>query len=150
MRSFGRIAVMVVVSLLTLTICGGGYTDKNAFGFVGLLLVMFWGLPLIGLIALFHFLERRFGPYARYPIALIGLFPLLLVIYFRGQGDAIYMRAIVLSGLTWSAAWLATSHIFSRVPRNETTRDARPLLEEPSPMEKHNPRSEPSTRPDII
>jgi hypothetical protein len=117
MRSFSRIAVMVIVSLLTLTICGGGYTDRNAFGFVGLLLVMFWGLPLIGLITLFHFLDRRFGPYARYPIALIGLFPLLLVIYFGGQGDAIYMRAIVLSGLAWSAAWLATFHIFSRVAR---------------------------------
>jgi hypothetical protein len=85
MRSFSRIAVMVVVSLLTLTICGGGYTDRNAFAFVGLLLVMFWGLPLIGLITLLHFLDWRFGPYARYPIALIGLFPLLLVIYFRGQ-----------------------------------------------------------------
>jgi lipoprotein NlpI len=60
------------------------------------------------------------------------------------------MRVIVLSGLTWSAAWLATSHIFSRVPRNEITRDTGPLLEEPSPMEKHNPRSERSTRPDIF
>jgi hypothetical protein len=150
MRSFSRIAVMVVVSLLTLTICGGGYTDKNAFAFVGLLLVMFWGLPLVGLLALFHLLDWRFGSYARYPIALIGLFPLFLIIYFRGQGDAIYMRAIVLSGLTWSAAWLATSHIFSRVPRNEITSDTDPLLEEPSPMEKHNPRSERSTRPDIF
>jgi hypothetical protein len=103
---------MVIVSLVTLTICGGGYTDRNAFGFVGLLLVMFWGLPLIGFITLFHFLDRRLGPYARYPIASIGLFPLLLVIYFRGQGDVTYVRVIVLSGLAWSAAWLTTS-IFS-------------------------------------
>jgi hypothetical protein len=121
MRSFSRIAVMVVVSLLTLTICGGGYTDKNAFGFVGLLLVMFWGLPLIGLMVLFHFLDRRFGSSARYSIALIGLLPLLFVIYFKGQGDAAYMRAIVLSGLTWSAAWVASSHIFVRATRQETT-----------------------------
>ena len=67
-NSFGRIAVMVLVSLLTLTIGGGGYTDLNAFGFVAILLVMFWGLPLIVLITLFHFLDKRFGPYARYPI----------------------------------------------------------------------------------
>jgi hypothetical protein len=60
-RSFGRIAVMVLISLLTLTI-GGGYTDLNAFGFVGVLLVMFWGLPLIALMTLFHFLDKRFGP----------------------------------------------------------------------------------------
>jgi hypothetical protein len=53
MRSFARIAVMVVVSMLTLTICGGGYTDRNALGFVGLLLVAFWGLPVIGLITFF-------------------------------------------------------------------------------------------------
>jgi hypothetical protein len=59
---------MVLVSLLTLTIGGGGYTDLNAFGFVAILLVMFWGLPLIVLITLFHFLDKRFGPYARYPI----------------------------------------------------------------------------------
>ena len=92
-RSFGRIAVMVLVSLLTLTIGGGGYTNLNAFGFVGVLLIMFWGLPLIVLMTLFHFLDKRFGPYARYPIALIGLFPLLLVIYFGAQGDVIYMRS---------------------------------------------------------
>jgi hypothetical protein len=116
MRSLSRIAVMVVVSLLTLTICGGGYADRNAFEFVGLLLIMFWGLPLIGLMTLFHFLDRRFGCYARYPVALIGLFPLLLVIYFGGQGDAIFMRNIILSGLAWSAAWLATSHIFGKAP----------------------------------
>jgi hypothetical protein len=121
MRSFSRIAVMVVVSLLTLTICGGGYTDRNAFGFVGLLFVMFWGLPLIGLIALFHFLDKRFGPYARYPVALIGLLPLLLVAYFRGQGDPIFIRVIVLGGLTWSIAWLATSYILVRAPRKEIT-----------------------------
>ena len=54
---------------------------------------MFWGLPLIVLMTLFHFLDKRFGPYVRYPIALIGLFPLLLVIYFGAKGDVIYMRS---------------------------------------------------------
>jgi hypothetical protein len=107
---------MVAVSILTLIICGGGYTDRNSFEFVGLLLVMFWGLPLIGLITLFHFLDWRFGSYARYPIALLGLFPFLLIIYLGGQGNGIYMGNIVFSGLAWSAAWLATSHIFFRVP----------------------------------
>ena len=114
MSSFTRIAVMVVVSLLTLTIGGGGYTDRNAFGFVGILLIFFWGLPLVGLMTGFHFLDKRFGPYARFPIALIGLFPLLLVIYFGGKGDVNYMKVIVLSGLAWSAAWLATSYIFAK------------------------------------
>jgi hypothetical protein len=116
MRSLVRIAVMVVVSLLTLTACGGGYADKNDFEAVGLIVVLFAGLPVLALITLFHFLDSAFGPYARYPIAFIGLFPLLLVVYFGGKGDAIYMRNIVFSGLAWSAAWLATSYIFSRVP----------------------------------
>jgi hypothetical protein len=120
-RSFGRIAVMLVVSLLTLTIGGGGYTDLNAFGFVGVLLVIFWVLPLIGVTTLFHFLDRRFGPYARYPIALIGLFPVFLIIYLGGKGDSAYMRVIVLSGLAWSAAWLVTSRIFSGAPRKQIT-----------------------------
>jgi hypothetical protein len=122
MKSFGRIAVMVLVSLLTLTLGGGGYKDANAFAFVGVLLVMFWGLPLIGLMTLFHFVDKRFGSYARYPIAAIGLFPLLLIVYFGGKGDVIYMRYIVLSGLVWSAAWLATSHIFLGTQRTYMTK----------------------------
>ena len=121
MRSLIRITVMVVVSLLTLTVCGGGYAGKNAFEEMGLFAVLFGGLPVLGLITLFHFLDWAFGPYARYPVASIGLFPLLLVIYFKGEGEEIYMRVIVLSGLAWSAAWLATSHIFSRLPRKEIT-----------------------------
>jgi hypothetical protein len=44
---------------------------------------------------------------------------LLLVIFFGGQGDQIFIRVIILSGLTWSAAWLTTSHFFARVPRKE-------------------------------
>jgi hypothetical protein len=52
---------------------------------------------------------------------LIGLFPLLLVIYFGAQGDVIYMRVIVLSGLVWSVAWLETSRIFCSAPRKEIT-----------------------------
>ena len=110
---------MVVVSLLSLTFGLGGYTDRNGFELIGGLLVMFWGLPLIGLVTAFHFLDRRYGPYARCPIASIGLFPLLLVIFFGGQGDQIFIRVIILSGLTWSAAWLTTSHFFARVPRKE-------------------------------
>jgi hypothetical protein len=117
MKSFIRIAVMVVVSLLTLTICGGGYGDKNAFAEVGIFAVTFGGLPVLGLITLFHFLDRAFGSYARYPVALIGLFPLLLVVYLGG-GDPIYGRMIVFSGLVWSAAWPATSRIF-REPHKE-------------------------------
>jgi len=119
MRSLIRIAVMLVVSLLTLTLCGGGYASKHAFEEMGLYAVLFGGLPVLGLITLFHVLDRFFGPYARYPVALIGLFPLLLVIYFKGQGDETYMRVIILSGLAWSAAWLATSRILSRAPHKE-------------------------------
>jgi hypothetical protein len=118
MRSLIRIAVMVVVSLLTLTMAGGGYASKHAFEEMGLYAVLFGGLPVLGLITLFHVLDRFFGPYARYPVALIGLFPLLLYIYFGG-GDETYGRVIIPSGLAWSAAWLATSRISSRVPHKE-------------------------------
>jgi hypothetical protein len=31
------------------------------------------------------------------------------------------MRVMVLSGLTWSAAWLVTSWIFFRLPQKEAT-----------------------------
>ena len=112
MRSLIRIVVMVAVSLITITICSGGYTDKNAVVFVGSLAVVFWGLPLIGL-------ERTLGPYARYPIALIGLFPSFLVASLGGRGDPVFIRIIVFSGLAWSVAWLATSRIFSIVPHKE-------------------------------
>jgi hypothetical protein len=120
MRSFGRIVLMLVVSVVALTVCGGA-RNWNEFGFVGSLVVMFWGLPLLGFITLCHFLDKRFDGYARYPIALIGLFPLALVTYFKGQGDPRYINAIVLAGLAWSAAWLATSLIVYRAPRAELT-----------------------------
>ena len=120
MRSLIRIAVMVVVSLLTLTIGSGGYAGKHAFEELGIFAVVFGGLPVLGLITLFHFLDWAFGPYARYPVASIGLFPLLLIIYV-GQGDETFTKISVLSGLAWSAAWLATSHIISRLPRKEIT-----------------------------
>jgi len=145
MRSFGRIAAMVIVSLLALTLGFGGYTDRNAFGFVGLLLVMFWGIPLIGIITLFHFVERRFGPYMRYLIASIGLFPLLLVIYSRGRGDAIYMQIFMLPGLVWSAAWLTTSFLFL-----DRSHLVAPLSEEPSPITRHDPRSRRHNSPDLF
>ena len=90
--------------------------------------IMFWGLPLIVLMTLFHFLDKRFGPYVRYPIALIGLFPLLLVIYFGAKGDVIYMRVIILSSLAWSAAWLETSRIFCSAPRKEITEASGDLI----------------------
>jgi hypothetical protein len=125
MRSFSRIAVMIVVSLLTLTFCAGG-------GLVGFVLVtMLCGLPLIGLIVLFHSLDRRFGPYARYPIALIGLFPLLLVIYSGGRGNGSYMGVIVLSGLAWSAAWLATSNSFCRAAQSAVSIPPSPASSRP-------------------
>jgi|SRR5579872_1876941 len=110
MRSLIRISAMVVISLLTLTMCGGGYR-RNGFEFVGSIVIFFWGLPVIGLVTVFHFLDRRFGSYARYAVASIGLFPSLLVIYFGGTGDPTYIKVMILSGLAWSAAWLATSQI---------------------------------------
>ena len=112
---------MLVVSIVAVTVCLGGYRNWNDVGFVGSLVVMFWGLPLLGFITLCHFLDKRFGSYARYPIALIGLFPLALVTYFKGQGDQNYINAIVLAGLGWSAAWLATSLIVDRATRAEVT-----------------------------
>jgi hypothetical protein len=105
---------MVVVSILTLSIGLGGYTDRNAFAFVAILLVMFWGLPLLGLIVLFHFLEWRYGSYARFSVALIGFLPLLLVVFFGGSG--VYAGNLILSGWAWSAAWLITSYFFTAVP----------------------------------
>jgi hypothetical protein len=101
---------MVAVSLLALAFCAGGARDM----LTGLIWVaVICGLPLIGLIGLFDSLDRRFGPYARYPIASIGLIPLLLVIHSAGRGNASYMTMIVVAGLAWSAAWLATSYTFS-------------------------------------
>ena len=54
MRSLIRIALMVVVSLLTLTIGSGGYAGKDAFEELGIFAVLFGGLPVLGLITLFH------------------------------------------------------------------------------------------------
>jgi hypothetical protein len=120
MKSFYRIVVMVVVSLLTLVICGGGYSDVNVFSFIGIILVVFWGLPIIGLVTLLHFVERLVGVYARYLIALIGFIPLGLVLAF-GAGEPVYTKVVVFSGLAWSAAWIVTSLLFLEKTRKQIT-----------------------------
>jgi hypothetical protein len=123
-RSLIRIAVMVVVSLLTLTMAAGGYASKGAFEEMGLYAVLFGGLPVLVLISLFHVLDSFLGAYARIPIALIGLVPLFLLVYFGG-GDDQYARVLIPSGLAWSAAWLATS-LISRAPPKGIPRQVDP------------------------
>ena len=121
MRSFGRIAAMTAVSILTSAMCAGGFQHW----LTGLVIVaILCALPLLGINALLHFFERRNGPWARNAVAALGLSPLLLVILAGGRGDESYMMAIVLAGLIWSAAWLATSHLFYGAPPAAPARPA--------------------------
>lgn len=108
MNSFSRIAIMTIVSLLAVTFYLGGYT-LNGFEIVGPMVVIFGGIPIIALVILFHVLDRAWGAYARYPIALIGLIPLVLAMRYKWEGDLTYIEVTVLSGFVWSFVWLATS-----------------------------------------
>jgi hypothetical protein len=120
MRSFYRIAIMVVVSLLTLTLCGGGFRDLKTFYFIGVFVVVVGGLPIIALVTTLHFAERAFGGYALILITLIGFIPLALLVSFGG--DDSYAKVPILSGWGWSAAWVATSLLFPKETRRQITK----------------------------
>jgi hypothetical protein len=105
---------MVLVSLVVSTICLGGGKDLDAFKFVGSLILFFWGLPLLALVTVLHFVERWLGTYARLLIAAIGLIPLGLCIAFGFRGDRHFMGQMVMAGLAWSFAWILTSLLFPK------------------------------------
>jgi hypothetical protein len=112
MRSFVRILLMALVSLVVLTVCLGGGLDSKSFGFIGSLVVIFWGLPLLGFISLLHFVERWSGQSGSWLIAMVGLIPLGFCASFGFRGDQHFMMQMVMAGLAWSAAWIATSRAF--------------------------------------
>jgi hypothetical protein len=116
MRSFFRIFVMIIVTAFILIVQGGGYKNFHDFSFVASIGLYFLGLPLIVIIILLHFLEGWLGRYGRYYISLLGLWPLLLILY-AGRGDSKFAAVLVLSGIGWSAAWIATASLFRRQPR---------------------------------
>lgn len=111
---------MILVSLLVSTICLGGGRDVDAFKLVGSLVVFFWSLPIIVLMSVLHFAERRGGTYARWLIAMLGFSPLGIVIHADGHvADRRYVMQLVTAGLAWSLAWVVTSLLF---PKREAPR----------------------------
>jgi hypothetical protein len=118
MRTFFRIFVMIIVTAFILILQGGGYGSFHDFSFVALTGLYFLGLPLIAIVILLHFMEGWLGRYGRYYISLLGLWPLLLI-WYAGGGDSKFASILVLAGIGWSAAWIATAFVFlkpSRLP----------------------------------
>ena len=71
------------------------------------------GVPVaIAGVLFLQFIERSIGKTGKYVVSTIGLFPLMLVIFYSKHGVNAYMIALVLSGLAWSAAWIMTSVLF--------------------------------------
>ncbi|MBR0709902.1 hypothetical protein [Bradyrhizobium liaoningense] len=58
-KSFAKLVGMVAISVLVATLLLGGSKDANTFGFVGLLVATFWGIPAIVVITLYRNVERR-------------------------------------------------------------------------------------------
>ena len=58
-KLFAKIVAMVAISVVVATLLLGGYKDAEAFGFVGSLVAMFWGLPAIVVITLYRIVEKK-------------------------------------------------------------------------------------------
>ncbi|WP_271583997.1 hypothetical protein [Bradyrhizobium sp. CCBAU 45389] len=58
-KSLAKLVGMVAISVLVATLLLGGSKDANTFGFVGLLVATFWGIPAIVVITLYRNVERR-------------------------------------------------------------------------------------------
>ena len=58
-KSFAKLIGMVAVSVVVVTLLLGGSKDANTFGFVGLLVATFWGIPAVIVIALYRYVENR-------------------------------------------------------------------------------------------
>ena len=58
-KSFFKLVAIVAMSVVAITLLFGGGKDSNTFGFVGLLVAVFWGLPAIALITLYRYVEKR-------------------------------------------------------------------------------------------
>jgi len=115
-ESVKRIIAMTLITLVILMIGAGGYKDVLSMMFVGAIAVL-WSIPTTLLMIGFQALERVLGKRGPYIIAMVGLAPLMLVIGFGGRGDHVYMAVIVISGLVWSAAWMATFNHFLKRAR---------------------------------
>lgn len=118
MSGWQRIAIMVVVSGITLTIIGAGF-DAEGMGLVGSYVLFFCTLPLILLIAIFNALEKWLGLTGTVLIALVGLLPTAFLFWIApAQGIVAefngYGQAMCIAGWFWSAAWLLTSPRLSR------------------------------------
>jgi hypothetical protein len=110
MKAFCRVVLLAVVLLLTLTLSWGGGQDAISFGIIGLLLLMFWGLPMVVIVAILDGIERRTGPRARNVIASLGLVPLLLFPFVQHH-DPSFASLFLVPGLVWFAGWLLTSAV---------------------------------------
>jgi uncharacterized membrane protein len=58
-KSFAKLVGMVAISVVVATLLLGGSKDANTFGFVALLVAIFWGIPAIVVITLYRYAEKR-------------------------------------------------------------------------------------------
>ncbi|MGY3494279.1 hypothetical protein [Bradyrhizobium sp. USDA 4502] len=116
MKAFWRTALLVAVLLLTATLSWGGSEDAESFGIIGSLLLTFWSLPTVMIVAILDGIERRTGPRVRNVIASLGLVPLLLF-PFAPHHDPGFASLFLVPGLVWFVGWLLTSALL--VPERE-------------------------------
>jgi hypothetical protein len=93
----------------------GGFDVRHFpeyFSFVGILVIMFWGIPIIAVtLALIGF-EKLLGKYGRCVVTLVCSAPaLFLVVLFvqNGGGDGSYVLTAIASFIGWAALWFITA-----------------------------------------
>lgn len=115
MKAFMRVSLVVLGSLLTLAFSFGGGKDLDSFRFVGLLLLMFWGLPMIVIVTVLDRIERVTGLRGRNVIAAFGLVPLLMFPFVQHH-DPSFASVFLIPGVVWFVGWLLTSAFFVAEP----------------------------------
>jgi hypothetical protein len=115
MNAWPRIAIMVVVSEVVLMIISAGF-DIQGMMFVGGFILVIGTLPLIGIIAIFHVMQKRLGNIVIYLIAMIGFIPTFFVFVVAPAmgvvgGFNAYAQSLCVAGWIWSAAWILTSQV---------------------------------------
>lgn len=104
---------MFVMSVVSLTIMAAGF-DADDMIFAAAHIIFFGTIPILGVVTLFHCIERWCGKAGMISVAVVGLAPAAFVfivapaIGVKGNANN-FALTLCIAGLLWSAAWVSTS-----------------------------------------
>jgi hypothetical protein len=81
------------------------------FMFAGILVIMFWSIPIVLITLALIGLEKLLGKYGRYVVTLICAAPALFltILFQQGGGDRKYVFTAIACLFGWAALWFITA-----------------------------------------